>query len=250
MTAPAPPRPLVAVVGAGLAVPGASSPEQLWNRTRRGDPVFAEPARFDLADFYSDDPQAQDRTYGRAFGELTGFRPHPRLEPRWADPAPPDRQAAWLRHSALQALDGVRVAEGVRSGAFVAASTEASHELDAAVAADFVAAGTARHLPGDPVRTATRLRERLADGGQRAARSHESVLPHPLVSRALGGVVPADTPLIVVDNICPAGLYAIDLGVRHLLDDETDLALCGGDEFARAAAPGVLRQDGRSVAVR
>ncbi|MFJ9655758.1 beta-ketoacyl [acyl carrier protein] synthase domain-containing protein [Streptomyces microflavus] len=43
--------------------------------------------------------------------------------------------------------------------------------------------------------------------------------------------------MLGVDNICPAGLFAIDLGMRHLISGESDLALCGG-----VSSHGPLRQ--------
>ncbi|MFH9663492.1 beta-ketoacyl synthase N-terminal-like domain-containing protein [Streptomyces sp. NPDC017248] len=238
MSASPPSRPLVAVVGAGLAVPGAAGPEELWELLQRARPVFREPcARFAPDDFWAQDPAAEDRTYGRVFGELTAFTAHPRLDASWTAPGQGDLQAAWLRHSLLQALDATHVPHGSRLALFLAATTEASHEWDAALAADLTAGGIARNLPGDHDTTRARVRARLATTDPGAAHPHHHYQPHTLARRAMHGIVPHDTPVLVVDNICPAGLYAIDLGVRHLLAGETDVALCGG-----TSSHGPLRQ--------
>ncbi|MDT9683122.1 beta-ketoacyl synthase N-terminal-like domain-containing protein [Streptomyces sp. TRM76323] len=238
MRASPPGRPLVAVVGAGLAVPGAADPEELWRLVRRGRPVFREPrTRFAPDDFWARDPDAEDRTYGRVFGELTAFTPHPRLEEQWTAPGQGDLQAAWLRHSLLQALDAPHTPPGSRFALFLAATTEASHEWDAALAADLAATGIARHLPGDHETARVRVRDRLEAADPSAALPHHHYQPHALARRAMRGVVPDGTPVLVVDNICPAGLYAVDLGVRHLLAGETDVAVCGG-----VSSHGPLRQ--------
>jgi 3-oxoacyl-(acyl-carrier-protein) synthase len=168
---------------------------------------------------------------------LTAFTPHPRLEASWTSPGQGDLQAAWLRHSLLQALDATRVPHGSRFALFLAATTEASHEWDVALAAELTAAGIARDLAGDRDANRARLRARLAAADPSAAHSHHHYQPHTLARRAMRGIVPDGTPVIVVDNICPAGLYAIDLGVRHLLAGETDVAVCGG-----SSSHGPLRQ--------
>ncbi|MET9297287.1 beta-ketoacyl synthase N-terminal-like domain-containing protein [Streptomyces sp. NPDC003077] len=229
---------VVAVVGAGLAVPGAGSPEELWHLVRRGRPVFREPsARFALEDFWAPDPAAEDRTYGRVFGELTAFAPHPRLEARWSDPGQGDLQAGWLRHSVLQALDQAHTPEDRRHALFLAATTEAGHEWDTALATDLAATGIARRLPGDHETVRARVRAGLAAADPSAARPHGHYRPHAMAHRAVRGIVPDGTPVLLVDNICPAGLYAVDLGVRHLLAGETEVAICGG-----VTSHGPLRQ--------
>ncbi|MFC4913814.1 beta-ketoacyl synthase N-terminal-like domain-containing protein [Actinomadura gamaensis] len=242
-------RALVAVVGMGLVTPGASGPEDFWELLRTDRPVFGEPVRrYDPHAFHSADPDAADRTYGRTFGEITGFVPHRRLEPEWtADSA--DLQVGWLRHSLLQALDTAALPPDGRCGLYVAASSEASHELDAALAADLAAAGMAVHSAAGPeghhgagVRdevedVRARIRAAIAETERCADRHHCRFLPHEQVRRAACGVLPDDTRTLVVDNICPAGLYAVDLGVTRLIDGEVDIAFCGG-----MSAHGPLRQ--------
>ncbi|MEU1728460.1 beta-ketoacyl synthase N-terminal-like domain-containing protein [Nonomuraea sp. NPDC005692] len=227
---------LVAVVGAGLVVPGASSPEEFWNLTRQPVPVFREPRRFNARDFYSADPAAEDRTYGRMYGEIIDWSPHPRLESVWAR-SRSDLQVAWLRHSLLQTLDTVAVAAEAPCAVIVAASTEASHELDIALAADLAADGVARLLDGDPEQHRHRLRRVLAEADSCAQRPHADFLPHAQVLRAVDGLLPGHAQVLVVDNICPAALYAVDLGVKRLLDGEAKVVFCGG-----VSSHGPLRQ--------
>ncbi|MEU4744252.1 beta-ketoacyl synthase N-terminal-like domain-containing protein, partial [Actinosynnema sp. NPDC023658] len=80
MTVPREADDLVAVVGMGVAVPGACSPGELWRTVNGGRDVFSEPGdRFELSRFWSEDRQEPDTTYARRAGYLHDFRPHPAL---------------------------------------------------------------------------------------------------------------------------------------------------------------------------
>jgi NAD(P)-dependent dehydrogenase (short-subunit alcohol dehydrogenase family) len=111
----------VVVVGAGIAVPGASSPGEFWELLERGADLFVDaPAdRWSAAGFYHPDPRAADKSYQTRSGFITGFRPHPRLagEPEWD--AGSEFTARWLRHCTYQALDDVATAPGDRFSVYV-----------------------------------------------------------------------------------------------------------------------------------
>jgi acyl transferase domain-containing protein len=77
----------------------------------------------------------------------------------------------------------------------------------------------------------------LAEADPCAASYHGAYLPHWQAQRAIEGILPTDTPILIVDNICPSALYSVDLGVRHLLDGAVDVAFCGG-----VSSHGPLRQ--------
>ncbi|GGM17528.1 MULTISPECIES: beta-ketoacyl synthase N-terminal-like domain-containing protein [Micromonospora] len=219
----------VCLVGAGVVVPGCDTVEELWQRAQDGPFRLATPDRFRghealTAEAEAETGQAYDLRFGAVgadSGETAG-----------------DLQAGWLRHALRQCLAGTS-RQPTRPGLFVAASTDTSYEIDLALTADLLAAGTARHLSVDPddARVSERIRRRLARADPCAGVAHGELLPYAQARRAIDGLLPPDTPILVVDNICPSSLYAVDLGVRHLLDGAVDVAFCGG-----VSSHGPLRQ--------
>ncbi|GGU81548.1 beta-ketoacyl synthase N-terminal-like domain-containing protein [Lentzea flava] len=121
-----------------------------------------------------------------------------------------------------------------QTGLFLASSTDTSYEMDLALAADELADRTAARLPGG---RRDAIRRKIAQADPCAQRGHAEFLPHHLAVRAAKGLLPPDTCVLISDNICPSALYAVDLGVRHLLDGEVDVAFCGG-----VSSHGPLRQ--------
>src|SRR5271169_6349594 len=94
----------IAVVGMGIAVPGASCPGEFWELLNAGQPQFSEPdGNYRLDSFWSADPDAEDRSYVRVSGFVTGLRPHPRLAAEIADGGftRGDDEAIRLRHCLL-----------------------------------------------------------------------------------------------------------------------------------------------------
>jgi Enoyl-(Acyl carrier protein) reductase/Beta-ketoacyl synthase, N-terminal domain len=112
----------VAVVGMGLAIPGANSPEEFWQLLVGGAELFVEtPAeRWNASAFYSADATAEDKAYQTKSGFITGFEPDPSLAAEIkAGTVGGEYTTLWLRHSLHQALRGVRRRDGERV-AFVA----------------------------------------------------------------------------------------------------------------------------------
>ncbi|MFE2914003.1 SDR family oxidoreductase [Kitasatospora indigofera] len=223
----------IVVVGMGLAVPGASSPEAFWELLRGGEAVFGEPGdRLDLDTVWSADPAAEDRTYARVSGFMHGFDPHPRLKAELAAGTfdAEEYTALWLRHSLLQATDGVTVRPGDRRLFAVGLTPDGSHHLEQSL----VTAGVRELLTraGAPVPAAL---DALYPLGSAAP---ESVLPYRIARTAVADL-PETTEIVVVDTACSSSLYTIDLGVRALRAGEADVALCGG-AFALSAQNVVL----------
>src|SRR5438093_2808365 len=99
----------IAIVGMGIAVPGAGSPSEFWQLLNSVQTQFSEmngDCRLDSV--WSADPDAEDRSYGRVSGFLTGLRLHPRLATEITDGlfAHDAGEAIYLRHCLLQAGDG------------------------------------------------------------------------------------------------------------------------------------------------
>jgi 3-oxoacyl-(acyl-carrier-protein) synthase len=210
----------VCVVRTGVVVPGCADSEDLWRRAQDGPLEFGLP---DRSLGHDTDPGGTGRTYDLRFGAVPSTSP--------------DLQVTWLRRALQQCLPAGPVRAG-RTGLFLAASTDTSHEIDVAVTADVIAAGTAAHLTAGPDDdTRAMIRKQLAGADPSAAMPHEEFLPYRQAERAIAGILPEDTAILVVDNICPSSLYAVDLGARHLLDGSVDLAYCGG-----VSSHGPLRQ--------
>ncbi|MFI7709066.1 SDR family oxidoreductase [Nonomuraea sp. NPDC049480] len=205
----------IAVVGMGLAVPGASDPDTFWQLLTQGADLFVDvpPDRWPIASFHNDDPRAPDKTYQRRSGFITGFTPHPRLAAEHPDDGL-DFTTLWLRHSVHQALEGVARRDGDRYTACFGYTPDGSQHLQEAL--------VNQELGGPAV---------LPHGD--ATRSEP--FPHRIGANAIDGLLPAGTPLLMVDTACSSSLYAIDLGLRDLLAGRAEIAVCGG---AFALAPG------------
>lgn len=205
----------IAIVGMGIAVPRASSPDELWALLCSDAPVFDEPGdRLSLATLWSADPAAPDRTYSRVAGFLRDLRPHPKLVEEEASGrfTSPELTARWLRHCVLQATERVHLAPGDRQLFAIGLTPDGSHHLEHSLVAS--AARTAGAGP-------------LGPGALPLAGAVERYLPY-RIARDAAGPLPPGSEVIVVDTACSSSLYTIDLGVRALRAGETDVALCGG----------------------
>ncbi|WP_318210464.1 SDR family oxidoreductase [Streptomyces sp. SJL17-1] len=223
----------VVVVGMGLALPGAGSPEQFWELLKNGEPVFGEPGdRLDLDSIWSADTTAEDKTYARVSGFMTGFEPHPRLRDELESGAFDSEEytALWLRHSLLSATEKVTVRPDDRQLFAVGLTPDGSHHLEHSL----VSAGVRGIL--------AEAGEKVPDGFDTlyplASASPEDVLPY-RIARMAAPDLPESAEIVVVDTACSSSLYTVDLGVRALRAGETDVALCGG-AFALSAQNLVL----------
>ncbi|MEG3630824.1 SDR family oxidoreductase [Streptomyces poriticola] len=229
-----PALPAVAVVGMGIAVPGASSPEQLWDLLHSTEPVFSEPGeRFRIEDFWSPEADTEDKSYTRIAGFLHDFRPHPRLRreldqgtTRWQDGA----GAVWLRHCLIQATESLTTRPGDRYSCVIGQSVDGNQSLAESVAAVAALEWIREHHrqtgapPPDPQLLLALIRTELPRALADAAR----LLPSGLMASATRDLVPADTELLAVDAACATSLYAMDIGAKRLLNGDCDIALCGG----------------------
>jgi 3-oxoacyl-(acyl-carrier-protein) synthase len=227
----------IAIVGMGMAVPGASSPGDFWELLDTGLSQFSEPTgNYRLDSFWSADPGAEDRGYVRLSGFLTGLRPHPRLAAEIADGSfqRDDIEAVGLRHSLLQAAEGVATRAGDRVCCVIGGTDITSRRLDEAVVVEsaahqIAAAGLGpAGAPGAPGEHEERLRSRLSAHFGHAPRPPGQLLPAEVVRAAGRGLLPGETVVTVVDTACASSLYAIELGARRLLAGDCDVAYCGG----------------------
>jgi len=209
---------VVAVVGMGIAVPGAASPEEFWRLLNHGPAQITDPppGRWEPADFAGTGP---DKTYQQAGGFITSLRG----SDDGKDAA--DYAQVWLRHCVSQALAEVTRSSTDRFSLCLGATADGSQHQEEALLRDGVLAELA--LDGLRQPSADRLRDVLARhfGRPGAARRY---LPHRIARQAVAGILPRGARLHLIDTACSSSLYAIDLGARELLVGTVDVAVCGG----------------------
>jgi len=202
----------IAIVGQGCVLPGALSPEELWQGVRAGaDLTSSTPeGRWGLsrARAMGTTTDHVDRTWSDRGGYVEGFAqvfdPDAYALPREQVLAT-DPLVRWLLHCGTQALDGLEVPE--RAGVVIGNLSFPSGSM--ARFAEHHWLGPLAELVGveavDPV-------NRFMSG-----------LPATLVGRALG----LKGPAFALDAACASSLYAIKLACDRLGDGELDLALAG-----------------------
>lgn len=224
----------IAIVGMGIAVPGAGSPSEFWQLLNSGEPQLSEPDEdYRLDSFWSADPDAEDRTYARVSGFLTGLRRHPRLDAEIAAGlfTRDAREAIFLRHCLLQAGEGVTTREGDRGRCVIGGTDVTCRQLDEAIVTDSAAHQISVRLQSDPAAAGVeeeRLRSLLGDHFGHTAPPSTRLLPDQVVRSAISGLLPGGSAVTVVDAACASSLYAIGLGARHLVAGDCEIAYCGG----------------------
>jgi 3-oxoacyl-(acyl-carrier-protein) synthase len=224
----------IAIVGMGIAVPGASSTGEFWQLLNTGAPQFSEPSgNYRLDSFWSDDPDAEDRTYVRVSGFLTGLRLHPRLATEIADGlfTRDDSEAVRLRHCLLQAGDSMTTRDSDRGCCVIGGTGLTSQRLDEVIVIESAAHKISARLPGRSAghdADKERLRSLLQDHFGHADTPPTRLLPDQVVHAAISGLLPGGCAVTVVDTACSSALYAIDLGARRLLAGDCEIAYCGG----------------------
>ncbi|WP_344014795.1 SDR family NAD(P)-dependent oxidoreductase, partial [Streptomyces thermospinosisporus] len=238
----------IAVVGMGLVVSGADSPEKFWELRTTGRELFVEVPgnRWDRARFASPDRSAEDKSYQDTCVFITDFEPgRAVLDGLPTAPDETELTTLWLRHCLIQALDGVRVEDTDRFSFHVGYTADGSQHLEEAGVLH-----AARHLTEDitagldltqeeRARLVSRVDTVLSGRYHRGAGDAPRFLPHQVGLAAMEGVLPGDTQLQMVDTACSSSLYAIDIGIKGLLMGMQDIAVCGG-AFALAPRGTVL----------
>ncbi len=232
----------VAVVGMGLVLAGAHSPEGYWKVLMDGPSLFAPvpPDRWKLETFYSADPATEDKGYCLHSAFVT--------EPVLANDLPPgehDFTVHWLRRSLADALPGVRRRPEDRHAFIVGYTADGSQFLEESLVVTSTLGRLERLLERRGADAAERrrvlgraeaaLQARYTHGRSSPAR----FLPHRVGRDAMRGLLPEDTRVLMVDTACSSSVYSVDIGVKGLLMGDHDVAVCGG---AMSLAPmnGVL----------
>ncbi|MGW4241312.1 SDR family oxidoreductase [Nocardia sp. NPDC004722] len=198
----------IAVVGAGVAAPGAHDLASMWTALITGQSAFGEPTRFDIDHFWATEPDAADRSYTRISGFLGEFPAHSRLAEESASGAwhSPEHAATILRHTLLQATDTLTARSDDRWMAAIAATVDLSPAIEpvAAQAMLDTLAGTTPVTPS-PDRT--------------------GLLTDQWVAHALNGIVPTGTESVVLDTACSSAAYAVATAMMALREGSCDIAI-------------------------
>ncbi|MEV7229752.1 beta-ketoacyl synthase N-terminal-like domain-containing protein [Polymorphospora sp. NPDC051019] len=220
----------VAVVGMGVALPGASTPDELWDLLRSGRSVLsaadADPAG--LAGLHDPDPAVADRSYNRVYGPLSDLRPHPRLRAETdVGDAPPGLTTYWLRHCLLQALDTTTVADRDRCAFAIGYGVSGSINAEQAFLVEAVAQGVGAY-DADAGQIPDLVRRALAGTYPFAGPEPHVFLPHEVGRRAAAGLLPPQTEIVTIDTACSASLYAVQAAISALSTGTADVVFCGG----------------------
>jgi len=224
----------IAIVGMGIAVPGAGSPSEFWQLLNAGQSQLSEPDEdYRLDSFWSADPDAEDHSYARASGFLTGLRLHPRLDAEIADGlfTRDAREAIYLRHCLLQAGEGVTTRDSDRGRCVIGGTDVTCRQLDEAIVIESAAHQISIRLQSDTAAVGAekeRLRSLLQEHFGHTAPPSTRLLPDQVVRSAISGLLPSGSAVTVVDAACASSLYAIGLGARHLIAGDCEIAYCGG----------------------
>lgn len=225
----------IAIVGMGLVVPGASTPQDYWQILMNGADTFRKvPAdRWNNAHFHSSVRTQEDKTYSEHSAFIVEFQPLRGAEDV-LDPTNAEYSTLWLRHALVQALGQVKRLPEDRYSFSVGYTADGSQHLEEAM----VLAGARARLGEALDRTGsseselqalkTALWETLAKRYARGALRAVEFLPHRVGRNAMANILPVDTELQMVDTACSSSLYAVDLGIKGLQNGKHDIAVCGG----------------------
>lgn len=225
----------IAIVGTGMAVAGANSPDEFWQLRNTGADLFVPvPAdRWERDSFHSDDDDAEDKAYQDRCVFITGFSP----TEGGFDPADPtgnhEFTTSWLRHSIIQAMQGVGTRPADRFRGIIGYTPDGNQHLEEAgvlaAAVDRADALLAELAPQQRDRLRAEIAAALAERYRLGAGDNPArFLPHRVGRLAVDGVLPPQTTVQMVDTACSSSLYAVDIGAKALLDGAVDIAVCGG----------------------
>ncbi|MCA7951568.1 SDR family oxidoreductase [Burkholderia seminalis] len=238
----------IAVVGMGLALPGASDPDAFWRALLDGPELFGNvpPDRWDYRSFYSPDTSAEDKSYQSRSVFIERFEPCPTVRAELdAGTAPRELTTLWLRHALCQALDGVTLRDADRVAFLVGYTADGSQHLEEGMVLAAARERLNAVLADAGVDAAERARRVAAIDAVLSARYARgagdlaSFFPHRVGLNAMKGVLPDDAEYMMVDTACSSSLYSIDLGIKALLLGKQDVVACGG-AFALAPRGSIL----------
>jgi NAD(P)-dependent dehydrogenase (short-subunit alcohol dehydrogenase family)/3-oxoacyl-(acyl-carrier-protein) synthase len=227
----------VAVVGMGMAVAGANSPEEFWDLRLSGAQLFIPVPgdRWDRARFHATDPDAEDKSYQDRCVFITDFTPVAGVVTAEDTVQRHEFTTLWLRHSLVQAMREVTIRPDDRFSCVIGYTPDGNQHLEEAGVLAAVQDRAERIIADldapEPTRAAlfAEVRDTLRARYRHGAHHDPSrFLPHRVGALAMAGILPSETTLRMVDTACSSSLYAVDIGSKALLDGDVDVAVCGG----------------------
>ncbi|MBG0566145.1 SDR family oxidoreductase [Actinoplanes aureus] len=237
VTEPDPDRNVIAIVGAGLVAPGVNDVDELWTTSLAGPQLLkaTRPERFRIEYFHSSERADEDKTYQTRSGYCDDYRPHPSLAAELAArTGPMEYTTQWFRHALYEATAGVRNLDQARTTCVIGYTADGNQHLEEAIVVEGLledladAAGRAGWDPERRAELLRRARELLRDWYPLSSAPYETLLPYQVGRNAIDGLLPGGSELLMVDTACSSSLYALDLGMKALLEGTHDVAVCGG----------------------
>jgi acyl transferase domain-containing protein/NAD(P)-dependent dehydrogenase (short-subunit alcohol dehydrogenase family) len=214
----------IAIVGLGCMLPGAQSPDQLWENVKNGTDSFvdlAEIASFEAGDFLRRGDIVADKTYSLASGVVDkGYSSFP-IDTR-NDPSLAERI---LKSAVLQATSRLARTDAEAIDLLIGSTADGYVDLDDAVLAADVEQAVG-DLPSQEDSTA--LSRALRRVFIRRPETASSLTATSVLNRIAREIFGPRASTLAVDAACASSLYAIALGMQRLRERATDLAVCGG----------------------
>jgi len=216
----------IAIVAMGCVLPGAHSPQALWDRLLTGEHALAhlDDIQPDLGrDFKSEGGPTPDKTYTLLGGYVQGYTPN--FDP---DLIAPETYAAWAKGQKLLAGAAHQCKEGLnrtsrhhKAGFYLGATADGLAEYDESL----LLARLAGQLE---TRGHHEQREALESVLGRSLQELERFRPDSAYREVLETVWGQSHSILTVDAACASSIYAVIMGMQALRNRDLDLALCGG----------------------
>ncbi|CDO30784.1 type I polyketide synthase [Mycolicibacterium porcinum] len=196
----------IAVVAVSCRFPGAPNPEAFWDVLSGGVDAIREvpEERFDIDEFFDEDPDAPGKTYTRYGGFLDGIDG---FDPEFFGISP--REAVWIEPQQRLVLETVW--EGLERAGH---SPEALRGSRTGVFVGVAANEYAHLLSSEPI---------------------EKIEPHFITGNALNAIsgrvafaLGLEGPAVAVDTACSSALVAVHQACQALQSDDCDMAVAGG----------------------
>ena len=222
----------IAIVGLGCVLPGANTPDQLWENVRNCvDSIvdLAQIAPREAADFLSRSGIVADKTYSLLSGLVGNPRDSYQLDTR-NDPSLAEQI---LKSAVRQATsDALRSAE-TRVHLVMGSTADGYVDLDEALLAAAIEQA-ARELRNGADGNAA-LSQALQRVFVRRPESALALTASTVLSSVARDILGPRASALAIDAACASSLYAIELGMEWLRENKTDLAVCGGVYIAGPA---------------
>ncbi|MGW3983903.1 SDR family oxidoreductase [Streptomyces mirabilis] len=233
----------IAIVGAGIVVPGAIGLDQYWQVLCEGPQLFSDflPERCRVEGFFSPDRTAEDKCYQMRGGYITDPIPDPAGAYAGSDSSI-EFNVRWLRRALADALHPVRLDTDARIGCVLGYSVDGNQHLEETAMVEGMLHQLGDVLGPDGHAVPEQLddaRATLTDRYPRIRTSLATLWPHAVGHHAVRGLVPGTPEVIMVDTACSSSLYALDIGVKSLAEGRQDVVVCGGS-FALGPRNSVL----------